>query len=57
MGTIIALTVLGLTFVSGVVIARRGGGQTRRSMLAAGKIAELIFLAAFVCMSGHIRGW
>ncbi len=56
-GTIIALAVLGLTFVSSVIIARRGGGQTRRSMLAAGKIAELIFLGAFVGMSGYIRGW
>ena len=56
-GTIIALVVLGLTFVSSVIIARRGGGQTRRSMLAAGKIAELIFLAAFVSMSSYIRGW
>jgi len=56
-GTIIALVVLGLTFVSSVIIARRGGGQTRRSMLAAGKIAELIFLAAFVCTSRYIRGW
>jgi len=57
LGTIIALTVLGLTFVTGVVIARRGGGQTRRSMLAAGKMAELIFLSAFVILSGYIRGW
>jgi hypothetical protein len=56
-GTIIALTVLGLTFVSSVVMARRGGGQTRRSMLAAGKIAELIFLGVFIGMSGYIRGW
>ncbi len=56
-GTIIALIVLGLTFVSSVIMARRGGGQTRRSMLAAGKIAELIFLGAFVSMSGYIRGW
>jgi len=56
-GTIIALIVLGLTFVASVTIARRGGGQTRRSMLAAGKIAELIFLSAFVAMSGYIRGW
>jgi hypothetical protein len=56
-GTIIALAVLGLTFVSSVIMARRGGGQTRRSMLAAGKIAELMFLSAFVGMSGYIRGW
>ncbi len=57
LGTIIALTVLGLTFVSSVIIARRGGGQTRRSMLAAGKMAELIFLVSFVVLSGYIRGW
>lgn len=57
LGTIIALVVLGLTFVSGVVIARRGGGQTRRGMLAAGKMAELIFLGAFIILSGYIRGW
>lgn len=56
-GTIIALVVLGLTFVSSVIIARRGGGQTRRSMLAAGKIAELIFLGAFIGLSSYIRGW
>ncbi|MBN1344592.1 MAG: hypothetical protein JXQ73_18015 [Phycisphaerae bacterium] len=57
LGTIIALAVLGLTFVASVIIARRGGGQTWRSMLAAGKIAEIIFLAAFVSLSGYIRGW
>jgi hypothetical protein len=57
LGTIIALSVLGLTFVASVVIARRGGGQTRRSMLAAGKMAELIFLGAFIILSGYIRGW
>lgn len=56
-GTIIALSVLGLTFVSSVIIARRGGGQTRRGMLAAGKIAELIFLSMFIGLSGTIRGW
>jgi hypothetical protein len=56
-GTIIALAVLGLTFVSSVIMARRGGGQTRRSMLAVGKIAELIFLGAFVGLSKYIRGW
>ncbi len=56
-GAIIALTVLGVTFTASVVIARRGGGQTWRSMLAAGKIAELAFLCMFVGLSGQIRGW
>jgi hypothetical protein len=56
-GTIISLAVLGLTFVVSVMVARRGGGQTRRSVLAAGKIAELIFLSLFVGLSGYIRGW
>ncbi len=56
-GVIISLVVLATTFGLSVFIARRGGGQTRRSMLAAGKVAELVFLGAFVALSGTIRGW
>ena len=46
-GIIIGMLVFGITYVVTVAIARRGGGQTRQSLFAAGQIAQLAFLAVY----------
>lgn len=56
MGPIVALTVFGLTYLVAVVMAWRGGGQTRQSLFAAGQIAQLVFLAAHRAFWPWIHG-
>ncbi|MCG8404015.1 MAG: adenosylcobinamide-GDP ribazoletransferase [Phycisphaerales bacterium] len=46
-GVIIGMLVFGITYVVTVAIARRGGGQSRQSLFAAGQIAQLAFLAVY----------
>jgi hypothetical protein len=43
-GFILSLLVFGATYLVAVIIARRGGGQSRQSLYAAGQIAQLVFL-------------
>jgi hypothetical protein len=44
-GIILSMVVFGLTYLVAVIMARRGGGQSRQSLYAAGQIAQLVFLA------------
>ncbi|HVP13073.1 MAG TPA: hypothetical protein VMV94_18000 [Phycisphaerae bacterium] len=44
-GIIMSMLVFGVTYVVAVIMARRGGGQSRQSLYAAGQIAQLVFLA------------
>ena len=46
-GIIIGLLVFVVTYVTTVAMARRGGGQTRQSLFAAGQIAQLTFLTVY----------
>jgi len=55
-GIIIALLVFGVTYVITVTIARRGGGQTRQSLYAAGQIAQLTFLMTYRGFGRLIEG-
>jgi hypothetical protein len=44
-GIILSMLVFGVTYLVAVILARRGGGQSRQSLYAAGQIAQLVFLA------------
>lgn len=55
-GIIIGMLVFGVTYVVSVVIARRGGGQTRQSLYAAGQIAQLTFLMTYRAFGRLIEG-
>jgi hypothetical protein len=46
-GVVLAMVVFAATYVVSVVMARRGGGQTRQSLFAAGQIAQLTCLALY----------
>ena len=46
-GVVLAMVVFAVTYVVSVVMARRGGGQTRQSLFAAGQIAQLTCLALY----------
>jgi hypothetical protein len=47
LGAIIGLLVFGVTYLVSVIMARRGGGQTRQSVYASGQIGQLAFLALY----------
>lgn len=47
LGVIIGLAVFGVSFLACVVMARRGGGQTRPSVFAGGQVAQLAFLGIY----------
>ncbi len=55
-GIIIGMLVFGVTYMISVVIARRGGGQTRQSLYAAGQIAQLTFLMTYRAFGRLIEG-
>lgn len=55
-GVIIALIVFALTYMVSFAMARRGGGQTRQSIFAAGLTAQLVFLAAYRAFWPKIHG-
>lgn len=55
-GLIMALMVFAGTFVVAVVMAQRGGGQSRQSLFAAGQIAQLAFLAVCRAMWPLVYG-
>lgn len=46
-GLLIGMLVFAVTYLVTVTMARRGGGQTRQSIFAAGQIAQLAFLAIY----------
>ncbi len=46
-GAIISLLVFGAAYLAAVIMARRGGGQTRQSLYATGLIAQIAFLAIY----------
>lgn len=56
-GATISLLVFGATYIAAVVMARRGGGQTRHSMYATGQIAQLSFLAIYRAFWLFIHRW
>ncbi len=47
-GVLIGLLVFGVTYVAAVAFARRGDGQTRQSMHAAGQVAQVSFLIIYL---------
>jgi hypothetical protein len=47
LGVIIGLLVFAASYLVTVIMARRGGGQTRQSLFAAGQIGQLAFLACY----------
>lgn len=55
-GLTIGLLVFGLTYVVTMAVARRGGGQTRQSLFAAGQVAQLAFLATYRALWRLIDG-
>lgn len=46
-GIMVGLLVFGFTYVVSLIMARRGGGQTRQSLYAVGEIGQLAFLAVY----------
>lgn len=56
LGVIAGLLVFGITYLAAVVMARRGGGQTRQSLYAAAQIAQLVFLAVYRALWPLIHG-
>lgn len=56
-GMIMSLVIFAVTYMVAVVMARRGGGQSRQSLFAAGQVAQLAFLAAYRAMGPLIHGW
>ena len=46
-GIIVGLLVFVVTYLVSVIMARRGGGQTRQSLYAAGQIGQLAFLGLY----------
>ncbi len=55
-GINISLLVFAVTYVVSVAIARRGGGQTRASLFAAGQVAQLAFLAIYRAFGRVLEG-
>jgi len=55
-GIIVGMLVFGVTYIISVTIARRGGGQTRQSLYAAGQIAQLTFLMTYRAFGRLIQG-
>jgi len=55
-GIIVGLLVFGFTYVVIMVMARRGGGQTRQSLYAVGEIGQLAFLAMYRAFWPLIHG-
>ncbi|MFQ5423890.1 MAG: adenosylcobinamide-GDP ribazoletransferase [Phycisphaerae bacterium] len=55
-GIIIGMLVFGASFLVAVVMARRGGGQTRPSLFACGQIAQLALLALYRAFWPIIHG-
>ncbi|HKQ50030.1 MAG TPA: hypothetical protein VJZ71_18285 [Phycisphaerae bacterium] len=55
-GLIMALIVFAATYIVAVVMAQRGGGQSRQTLFAAGQIAQLAFLAVCRAMWPLIYG-
>ncbi|UCG17591.1 MAG: hypothetical protein JSV19_06075 [Phycisphaerales bacterium] len=53
-GCVIALGVMGATYLFGVAVARRLGGQTRETILAAGLVAEMSYLVLYMGFSVRI---
>jgi len=56
-GVVLGLMVLGISFAGAVTLARKFGGQTRWTLLAAGQLAELAFLACYLGLRPYILGW
>jgi len=56
LGVIMAMMVFGIAFLISVIMARRGGGQTRQSVFASGMIAQLAFLAIYRAFWPLIHG-
>lgn len=55
-GVVLGLILFALTYLSGVLMARRGGGQTRQTIFASGQIAQLAFLALYRAFWPLIHG-
>lgn len=55
-GIKLGLLVFGVTYLASVVMARRGGGQTRFSIYAAGQVAQLATLAIHRAFWAEIHG-
>jgi len=55
-GIIVGLIVFFCTYVISVIMARRGGGQTRQSLYAVGEIGQLAFLALYRAFWPLIHG-
>lgn len=55
-GVLIGLLVFGVTYVAAVTFARRGDGQTRQSMYAAGQVAQVAFLIIYLGFWRQIHG-
>lgn len=56
LGVIAGLLVFGITYLAAVLMARRGGGQTRQSLYAAAQVAQLVFLAVYRALWPLIHG-
>jgi hypothetical protein len=56
LGVIIGVLVFGVSYLFCVGLARRGGGQTRQSVFAAGQFAQLAFLAIYRAFWPLIHG-
>jgi hypothetical protein len=56
-GAIISLLVFGATYAAAVIMARRGGGQTRQSLYGTGLIAQITFLAIYRAFWLFIHRW
>jgi len=55
-GALIGLLVFGVTYMAAVAFARRGDGQTRQSMYAAGQVAQVSFLIIYLGLWRLIDG-
>jgi hypothetical protein len=58
LGLVLSVAVLGLAYLAGVWLGRRGGGQSARSMLALGQITLLVFLIGYlICARALEHTW
>lgn len=55
-GVVISMLVFAVTYVVSVAMARRGAGQTRQSLFAAGQVAQLALLAVYRAFEPLIHG-
>ncbi|MEK6644066.1 MAG: adenosylcobinamide-GDP ribazoletransferase [Planctomycetota bacterium] len=55
-GIIVGISVFITAYVPSVIMARRGGGQTRQSLYAVGQLAQLAFLAMYRAFWPLIHG-